>query len=53
MYDVVRTRFSNVCTFHEMYVAICTLSMSYTALNIHVCTFYVHVYVIQSLYVTV
>jgi hypothetical protein len=45
--------FSFVCTFHEMYVAICTLNMSYTTLNIQVHTLYVHVYMIQNAYVIV
>jgi hypothetical protein len=36
-YIIVCTRSSNVCTFHEMYVAICALNKSYTALNMQVC----------------
>jgi hypothetical protein len=52
-YINVRTRFSNVCTFHEMYVALCTLNMSYTTHNTQVCTLYVHVYMIQNAYIIV
>jgi hypothetical protein len=33
----VLTQFNDVCTFHEMYVAICTLKISCTYLDIHVC----------------
>ena len=32
IYSSVRTQFNHVCTFHEMYVAICTLNISYTKL---------------------
>ncbi len=46
----VRTRFNNVCTFHEMYVAICTLNMGYTTLNIQIFTLYVHVCMIQNMF---
>ena len=52
-YINVRTCFNNVCTFHEMYVAICTLNMSYTTLHIQGCTLYVHVYMIQNMYIIV
>ena len=52
-YINVRTRFSNVCTFHEMSVAVCTLNISYIALDIQVCTLNVHVYMIQNLYIIV
>ncbi len=50
IYINVRTRFSTVCTFYEMSVtvAICTLNMSYIALDIQACTLYVHVYMIQK-----
>ena len=30
--NYVCTQFNNVCTIHEMYVAICTLNISYTNL---------------------
>jgi hypothetical protein len=37
-----------------MYLAVCTLlNMSYTTLNIQVCSLYVHVYMIQNAYVVV
>ncbi len=52
-YINVRALFSDVFTFHEMYVAISTLNLSYTTLNIQVCTLYVHVYMIQNAYIIV
>jgi hypothetical protein len=36
-YISVRTLFNNICTLHEMYVAICTQHISCTYLDIHVC----------------
>ncbi len=50
-FSSVRTRFSNVCTFHEMYEASCALNMSSITINIHVCTLYLHVYIIKNEYV--
>ena len=32
MYSSVRTQFNDVCTVHEMYVAICTRNIRYTKL---------------------
>ena len=52
-YINVRTRFSSVCTFHEMYVAICTLNIACINMYIHVCTLYVHVCTMQNMYVNV
>ncbi len=50
-YIMVCTQFSNVCTFHKMYIAICALNVSYTALNIQVCALYIHVCMIQNAYI--
>ncbi len=36
-YISVHTLFNNVCTFHEIYVAICTQHISCIYLDIHVC----------------
>jgi hypothetical protein len=47
-YITVLTLFNDVCTIHEMYVAICTRNISYTNLAYTCCTLYVHVYMTQN-----
>ncbi len=49
----VHTQFNDVCTFQVMYIAICTRYISCTNLYVQVCTWYVHVYEIQNLFILV